>query len=114
MLGYKKKKMTTISMAAVMATSLVFAGIQIGSIVVPSAFAQSTSGSVESTSEIAYRTAYPKVNADSKNSVAVQTEHHLYKPGDSVKIIGSVSGEMRQKTESDTVTVRIIDSEGNE
>jgi hypothetical protein len=77
------------------------------------AFAQSGSiqGSVQS--QISYKTSYPKVNADSNNSVTVQSEHHLYKPGDTVKITGSVSGEMRDKTKSDTVTVKLVDAKGS-
>jgi hypothetical protein len=42
----------------------------------------------------------------------VQSEHHLYKPGDTVKVTGSVSSEMRQQTKSDTVTVKLVDAQG--
>ncbi len=77
------------------------------------AFAQSGSIQGSAQSQISYKTSYPKVNADSNNSVTVQSEHHLYKPGDTVKITGSVSGEMRDKTKSDTVTVKLADSKGS-
>jgi uncharacterized protein YdeI (BOF family) len=70
--------------------------------------AQSTEGSAQAS----YNTAYPKVSADSGNSVTVQSEHHLYRPGDTVVITGSVSSEIREETESDTVTVRLMDAEG--
>ena len=77
------------------------------------AFAQSGSIQGSAQSQISYKTSYPKVNADSNNSVTVQSEHHLYKPGETVKITGSVSGEMRDKTKSDTVTVKLADSKGS-
>jgi hypothetical protein len=41
----------------------------------------------------------------------VQSEHHLYKPDDTVKITSFVSSEMREKTDSYTVTVKLMDSE---
>jgi hypothetical protein len=75
-------------------------------------FAQSGSVEGSAQSQISYKTAYSKVSADSNNSVTVQAEHHLYAPGDTVQVTGSVSGEMREETESDTVTVRIFDSQG--
>ena len=75
------------------------------------AFAQnSTEGSIET--EIAYRTEYPRVEAEGETEVAVQTEHHLYKPGDTVRITGSVSEEMREEAESDTVTIQLTDADG--
>jgi hypothetical protein len=74
------------------------------------AYAQS--GSAEGGAEIAYKTAYPKASADADSSVTVQSEHHLYRPGDMVTITGSVSSEMREETDSDTVTVRLMDAEG--
>jgi uncharacterized protein YfaS (alpha-2-macroglobulin family) len=55
---------------------------------------------------------YPKASAGSDSSITVQSEHHLYKPGDTAKITGSVSSQMREKTNSDTVTVKLMDAEG--
>jgi hypothetical protein len=77
------------------------------------AFAQGGSIQGSAQSQISYRTSYPQINADSNSSVRVQSEHHLYKPGDTVKITGSVSGEMRDKAKSDTVTVKLADAKGS-
>jgi len=54
------------------------------------AFAQSGSVGGSTQSQVSYKTSYPKVNADSNNSVTVQSEHRLYKPGDTVKVTGSL------------------------
>ena len=79
-------------------------------------FAQSGSVEGSAQSQISYKTSYPKVSADaasdSGSSVTVQSEHHLYKPGDTVMITGSVSEEARQEAESDDVTVRLMDAQG--
>ena len=79
-------------------------------------FAQSGSIEGSAQSQISYKTSYPKVSADaaadSGSSVTVQSEHHLYKPGDTVRVTGSVSEEARQETESDDVTVRLMDAQG--
>lgn len=100
----KGKTAMTVTMASLIFAAMVIPTIQL-------AFAQS-SGSVQGSAQIAYKTAYPKTSVDSNNSVTVQAEHHLYRPGDSVKITGSVASEMRQETESDTVTVRVVDAQG--
>jgi len=63
-------------------------------------------------SQISYKTVYPKATASADSSVTVQSEHHLYKPGDNVKITGSVSSDVRDETDSDTVAVKLMDSEG--
>lgn len=75
-------------------------------------FAQSSSVEGSAQSQISYKTAYSKASADSSNSVIVQTEHHLYKPGDTVKVTGSVSSEMREQTKSDTVNIKLMDTYG--
>lgn len=94
----------------VVAAMMLMIGIIIFS--VAPVFAQSGSAGGSAQSQISYKTAYPKVSADSSSSMTVQSEHHLYKPGDTVKITGSVSSEMRQESESDTVEVRIADAQG--
>lgn len=76
------------------------------------ASAQNSSAQGSAESQLSYRTAYPKAEADADSSVTVQSEHRLYRPGETVVITGSVSSEMREETESDTVTVRLTDAEG--
>jgi hypothetical protein len=75
------------------------------------AFAQNSTGSIET--EISYRTEYPRIEAEGDTGVTVQTEHHLYRPGDTVRVIGSVSGEMREEVDSDTVTVQLTGADGS-
>ena len=74
------------------------------------AFAQGGSG--EGSAQVTYNTAYPKASADADSSVTVQSEHRLYRPGETVVVTGSVSSEMREETDSDTVTVRLSDAGG--
>jgi hypothetical protein len=90
---------------------LVALNVALGAAFLP---ASAQTGSVEGSaqSQISYKTAYPEVNAGADSSVTVQSEHHLYRPGDTVMITGSVSSEMREETDSDTVTVRLMDVEG--
>lgn len=71
------------------------------------AYAQA-SGSADA--QIQYRTSYPEASSD--GSVTVQTEHRLYRPGETVTVTGSVSAEMRQETESDTIEVTVADAGG--
>lgn len=72
------------------------------------AYAQ-TGASGSADAQIDYRTSYPEASGD----VTVQTEHHLYRPGEAVTVSGSVSEEMRQETESDTVAVTVMDAGGS-
>lgn len=72
------------------------------------AYAQ-TGASGSADTQIDYRTSYPEASGD----VTVQTEHHLYRPGEAVTVSGSVSEEMRQETESDTVAVTVMDASGS-
>ncbi|MGI0014768.1 MAG: MG2 domain-containing protein, partial [Nitrososphaera sp.] len=58
------------------------------------------------------RTEYPRVEAQGDSQVTVQTEYHLYRAGDAVRVMGSVSEEMRQETESDTVNVLLMNADG--
>jgi hypothetical protein len=98
-------KTTTIAM-------LIALNLALGAGLLPATQASAQSGSAESGAQISYNTAYPKASADSDSSVTVQSEHHLYRPGDTVMFTGSVSSEMREETDSDTVTVRLMDAEG--
>jgi hypothetical protein len=94
-------------MALLVALNIVF-----GAGLLSMAPASAQSGSAEGDAQVSYKTAYPKASADADNSVTVQSEHHLYRPGETVMITGSVSSEMREETESDTVTVRLMDASG--
>lgn len=100
----------TASAAVLVALTLSFAAL----FAAAPAYAQAgASGSASSQSQIEYGTSYPEASASSDNSVTVQTEHHLYKPGETVKVTGSVSEEMRQETQSDTVIVTMMDAGGS-
>jgi hypothetical protein len=70
---------------------------------------ESASGNVE----VEYMTEYPRMEADSENSVTVQTEYRIYRPGDTVRVMGSVSEEMREETESEMVNVQVMDASGS-
>lgn len=76
--------------------------------------ASAQSGSASATGEVQtmYNTSYPKAEASSSNSFTVQSEYHIYKPGDSVKIEGSMSSEMREETQSDSVSINVKDASG--
>lgn len=76
--------------------------------------AAQTSGSASATGEVStmYSTSYPKVEADSNNSFTVQSEYRIYKPGDTVRIEGSMSSEMREETQSDSVSINVMDASG--
>lgn len=93
---------------------LVALNIGLGAMFLPAAPVSAQSGSAEGSaqSQVSYKTAYPKASADSDSSVTVQSEHHLYRPGDTVVITGSVSSEVREEAQSDDVAVRVMDAEG--
>lgn len=76
--------------------------------------AAQSSGSASATGEVTtmYSTSYPKIEADSDNSFTVQSEYRIYKPGDTVRIEGQMSSEMREETESDSVSVDVMDASG--
>src|SRR6185503_8378311 len=53
--------------------------------------ANNNSGSEQSAeAKTAYKPAYPTARADSMNSLTVETDKHLYKPGENVSIEGSI------------------------
>ncbi len=57
----------------------------------------------------AYSASYPEPSASSFN---VQSQYHLYKPGDTVQIKGKMSSEMREETEAESVDINIADASG--
>lgn len=75
--------------------------------------------SVEAKAQL-YKPAYPKVAADSKNSLTVQSERHLYKPGEEVKVEGSVWSSLLAQINGaggagggeGLVTVQVTDNKG--
>lgn len=76
--------------------------------------------SVEAKAQL-YKPAYPKVAADSKNSLTVQSERHLYKPGEEVKVEGSVWSSLLAQIngaggaeggEEGLVTVQVTNNKG--
>lgn len=71
--------------------------------------AQSGASSEVTTS---YRSSYPKASVDSESSFAVQSQYHIYKPGDSIRVEGSMSSEMKEETQADSVMVNITDAQG--
>jgi plastocyanin len=62
-----------------------------------------------------YKPAYPKMTADSRNSFTVHSEKHLYKPGEEVKVEGSIwSGLLAQIGGGvELVTVQVTDNKGS-
>ena len=98
------------TIGAVLTAILVSMGLNVS---IP-AMAQTGSAQSSTETEIEYMTEYPRIEAEGDSEVTVQTEHHLYRPGDTVRVTGSVSEEMRQETESDTVTVQLMSEDGAE
>ena len=99
---FAKNQAVTALLAAVLASGF--------GVTIP-AFGQNATGSVET--EISYRTEYPMVEAEGDAGVTAQTEYRLYRPGDTVRVMGSVSEEMREELDSDTVTVQLTGADGS-
>ena len=59
-----------------------------------------------------YSTSYPTIQADSSNSFTVQSEYRIYKPGDTVRIEGSMTSEMSAETQSDSVSIDVMNASG--
>jgi hypothetical protein len=93
-----------VSAAVLLALGLAFAALFAAA---PAQAQSGASGSAET--QIDYRTSYPEASGD----VTVQTEHRLYRPGETVTVTGSVSEEMRQEAQSDTVEVTVMDAGGS-
>jgi uncharacterized protein YfaS (alpha-2-macroglobulin family) len=61
-----------------------------------------------------YKSSYTTMSADSENSFTVETNKHLYKPSDDVKIEGSIwSGLITELGGANLVTVQVLDDKGN-
>ncbi len=76
--------------------------------------AAAQSGSASATGQVStmYSSSYPRIEADSNNSVTVQSQYRIYKPGDTVRIEGSMSSEMRSETQSDSVSINVTNAGG--
>ncbi|AFU57710.1 MAG: MG2 domain-containing protein [Nitrososphaera sp.] len=96
------------------ATSIVL--MMTAAILLPSAiqiaYAQSSSAGASTEVQTVYKSSYPKASTSSSSSVSVQSEYHIYKPGDTVKIQGQMSSEAKEQTDADSVMVRIMDAQG--
>src|SRR5579872_743849 len=58
-----------------------------------------------------YKSSYEKMSADSENSFTVETDRHLYKPGDSVKIEGSIwSGLITELGGANLISIQVLDN----
>ncbi len=74
--------------------------------------AVTTRGDVKAT--IGLPTKYPMTSASASNSFALQTNQHLYKPGDTVMIEGSLWADLLTSLSGDeTVTVKVLDRTRN-
>jgi hypothetical protein len=106
------KKLVTKMISNKLTLSVVLVASLVASVLnaVP-AFAQT--GSIEGNmeTEIAYMTEYPRAENEAESEVTVQTEYHLYRPGETVRVMGTVSEEIRQETESDTITVQLLNTD---
>jgi hypothetical protein len=61
-----------------------------------------------------YKTSYAAMSSDSENSFTIETDKHLYKPGDDVKVEGSIwSGLIAQLGGANLVTFQILDNNGS-
>lgn len=71
----------------------------------------------ETSSEESYghfKSSYEKMHADSDNNITIQSDRHLYKPGDQVEIDGTVWSGLTASVGSITaVSVQASDSDGN-
>jgi hypothetical protein len=87
--------------AAVMAALVFLPSIQAAS-------AQDGSADVQVTTM--YSSSYQQASSDS--SLQVQSQYHIYRPGDTVRIEGSVSQDMREETGADSVMVKVTGAQG--
>jgi hypothetical protein len=103
--------MVTVKMAQYSMMAFAAAVMMAGAIA--PAFAQS-SGEASATTDIqtAYKSSYPEASADSDSSFNVQSQYHVYKPGDTVRVEGFMSEEMKEETEAESVTVKVADAQG--
>jgi len=129
------KNNITVTLSMVIAASLFSAGI-LSSMSYLSAFAQSPNGSpskgnvtgsivseqqgnanasANMSSSASYKPTYPSERADERRPFTVHTENHLYKPGEEVKVEGTVWSSLIEEigSEVSTVTLNITDNKGN-
>jgi hypothetical protein len=60
-----------------------------------------------------YKSSYEKMSADSENSFTVETDKHLYKLGDNVKIEGSIwSGLITDLGGANLISIQVLDNNG--
>jgi predicted secreted protein with PEFG-CTERM motif len=60
-----------------------------------------------------YKSSYNKMSTDSENSFIIETDKHLYKPGDDVKIEGSVwSGLVTELGGVNLISIQVLDNNG--
>lgn len=68
----------------------------------------------ESESHEHYKNAYEKISANSDDEFTVQSEKHLYKPGDNVTIQGSLWSDLITSLGNvSTVSIQVKDNDGN-
>jgi len=70
---------------------------------------------VNMSSSASYKSSYPKEKADDRRPFTVQSENHLYKPGDEVKIEGSIATSLMDQLGTGAITVKlnVTDNKGN-
>jgi len=60
-----------------------------------------------------YKPAYPTVKADSRNSLTLHTDKHLYKPGEDVTVEGSIqTSVLADLGDIELVTIKVTDNNG--
>jgi hypothetical protein len=76
---------------------------------------QKSGGASNSSNGAAYKLSYPNERADERRQFTVHSEFHLYKPGDEVKINGSIASSLMDQLGPSAITVKlnITDNKGN-
>ena len=100
---------------SLMSPFLFIAVLSIAMISVNHAFGQTSSSTdVSGKVHTSYKTSYQKVNADLHNSLTVETNHHLYKPGENVVIQGDISSQLSAAVSgANVLTIQAMDNNGN-
>lgn len=96
-------------------TSLVVAAALLSALGIPASIGTASAQSDTSMStevQTAYSASYPEPSASSDSSFNVQSQYHLYKPGDTVQVKGKMSSEMKEETEAESVDINIADASG--
>ena len=74
----------------------------------------SNAASSESESHVHHNNGYEKISANSDDEFTVQSERHLYKPGDNVTIQGSLWSDLVASLGNvNTVSIQVADNDGN-